>query len=140
MRHLYNSRAEVLRLSGVMTNGTPVLTWTKVTVTVDTRLAVPGELLCRLDLNFMRQGKDQPMPAVAGRAPDRIGVLFCDATDEIRAGDRIHCLTGPVKGTFEIRTIPDEAIDYTSAHHIEVQVVEVSQSLAGVFPGGTVEV
>lgn len=140
MRHLYNSRAEVLRLSGVLTHGTPVLTWTKVPDIVDTHLGVAGELMCRLDLNFMRQGKDQPMPVVAGRAPDRIGVLFCDATDAIRAGDHIHLLTGPVKGTFEIRTIPDVAIDFASAHHIEVQVVEVSQSLAGVFPGGTVEV
>lgn len=139
MRHLFNSRCEVLRLSGAMTNGTPVLTWAKVTGMVDARLGVPGELMCRLDLNFVRPGKDQPMPVTAGRAPDRIGVMFCDATDTILAGDRVRCLSGPVSGTFEIRTIPDVAVDFASAHHVEVQVVEVSQTIAGVFPGVSVE-
>lgn len=139
MRHLFNQRVEVLRLAAVMTNGTPVLSWSKVTTILDPALGVPGELLCRLDLNFVRPGKDQPMPVTAGRAPDRIGVLFCGATDKILAGDRIRCLSGPVSGTFEIRTIPDQAIDFAAAHHIEVQVVEISQSLAGVFPGAHVE-
>lgn len=142
MRHLYHSRVEVLRLSGTLVNGTPVLSWAKVTDTLDSSLGVPGELVCRIDLNFVRLGKDAPMPVVAGRAPDRMGVCFFDADSgpaSIKAGDRLHCLSGPVTGTFEIRAIPDAAIDFASAHHLEVQVVEVSQQLTNVFPGASVE-
>jgi hypothetical protein len=139
MRHLFNSRCEVLRLSGQMVDGTPTLSWTKVGGVVDPVLGTPGELMCRLDLTFQRPGKDQPMPIVAGRAPDRVGVMFFDATDNIVAGDRIHCLAGPLTGTFEIRSIPDPAVAYAAAHHGEVQVIEVSQTLPGIFPGATVE-
>lgn len=139
MRHLYNSRVAVTELSGTMQFGTPTLAWNKLAVIVDSHLAVPGEMMCRLDLNFLRLGKDAPMPVVAGRAPDRVGVLFCDVTDKLKAGQRIECLAGPVRGTFEIRTIPDEAVDYMSAHHVEVQVVEVAQQLINIFPGANVE-
>jgi hypothetical protein len=38
-------------------------------------------------------------------------------------------VAGPVFGTFEMRVIPDVAQDYVGAHHVEVQVIEVSQSL-----------
>lgn len=139
MRHLYNSRAEVLRLSGALVLGTPTLTWSKISDTPDTVLGVEGELMCRLDLNFVRPGKDQPMPVEAGRAPDRIGVLFYSVTDALKAGDRVRMLAGPITGTFEVRVIPDPAVAYAAAHHMEVQVVEVAQQLAGVFPSASPE-
>jgi hypothetical protein len=69
------------------------------------------------------------MPIVAGRAPDRVGLMFFDATQEVRAGQRIHCLDGPVQGTFELRVMPDPAAGYSLAHHMEVQIVEVSQNM-----------
>lgn len=139
MRHLYSSRVEALRLSGVLVDGSPQLTWAKVGDVIDPGLGVAGELLCRLDLSFLRVGKDTPMPAVAGRAQDRTGVCFFDANDNIKAGDRLRCLAGPVTGTFEIRSIPDAAVDYATAHHMEVQVVEVAQQLTNIFPGASVE-
>lgn len=139
MRHLYVTRAEVLRLAGTLVDGSPVLTWTKVDTLVDPTLGVPGELMCRLDMAFVRPGKDQPMPVVAGRAPDRIGLMFFDSGCDIRAGDRIHTLAGPVAGTFEVRVVPDPAVDLAAAHHMEVQVVEVAQALSGVFPGADLE-
>lgn len=138
MRHLYSSRAEVLRLSGPVINGTPVLAWGRVQSVLDVFLGVPGELMCRIDLHFVRLGKDQPLPIVAGRAPDRTGVMFFDVTDQIKAGDRIRAISGPVVGTFEIRAAPDPAVGYAVAHHMEVQVVEVAQSLQYVFPGSNV--
>lgn len=139
MRHLYNSRCEVLRLDGELSFGSPKLSWTKLTHIVDPLLGTPGEILGRFDLNFMRPGKDQPMPIVAGRAPDRFGVFFFDVTDLIKAGDRIRALDGPIVGTFEIKAIPDPAVGFTAAHHMEVQVVEVTRNLTNVFPGGNVE-
>lgn len=139
MRHLFKSRVEVLRLSGQLVNGTPELMWGRVQAHLDSTLLNAGEMMCRLDLNFVRPGKDQPMAIVAGRAPDRVGVMFFTATDQIKAGDRIRCIAGPVTGTFEIRAIPDPAVGYATAHHMEVQVVEVAQSLQHVFPGAEVD-
>lgn len=139
MRHLYNCRAALVRLSGTIVNGTPVMNWQPVTDIIDPALGVPGEMMCRLDLSFIRPGKDQLMPIVAGRAPDRVGVLFYDVTDKVKAGDRITILSGPVTGTFEIRVVPDPAVDLTNAHHMEVQVIEVAQALAGIFPGAALE-
>lgn len=128
MRHLYNTRCEVLRLTVDMQDGLATQTWQKLDAIVDPYLAVPGEVMCRIDLIFQRPGKDQPQPIVAGRAPDRVGLMFLDATDEIVSGDRFHILDGPVAGTFEIRVMPDPAQAYgPMAHHMEVQVIEVAQ-------------
>jgi hypothetical protein len=110
-------------------------TWDPVTSVVDHGLDVPGMLQCRLDLTFLRPGKDQPAPVVAGRAPDRVGVCYFDPAPDangaslVRAGDRLQCVQGPIYGTFEIRLIPDVAQSLIGAHHIEVQIVEVSQML-----------
>lgn len=89
---------------------------------------------CRLDLLFMRTGKDAPAPQEAGRAPDRIGVLFYDPSIPIKAGDIIEMISGPVTGSFEIPSIPDVIQGYATAHHIEVQVREVNQDLTGQWP------
>lgn len=137
MRHLYMSRCEVLRFTSLMVNGTPTQSWGKIDAVVDPRLGVPGELMCRINLGFLRPGVDQPVPLVAGRAPDRSGVMFFDPTGAIKAGDRVRTLSGPVTGTFEIRVIPEPAIDYRGAHHMEVQIVEVAQQLTGQFVGET---
>lgn len=129
MRHLFNTRVEVLRLSAVLVNGLASMTWQKVPVVVDPFLGTPGEMMCRIDLVFQRPGKDQPMPLVAGKAPDRVGLMAFDPTEDVLAGDRVHCLDGPVQGTFELRVMPDPVQGYSVAHHMEVQVVEVSQNL-----------
>lgn len=129
MRHLYHTQAEVLRLTQTFVNGAPTMAWDKVTTILDPILGIPGELKCRIDLNFVRVGKDQPMPVVAGRAPDRVGLMLFDATDAILSGDRIHPLNGPISGMFELRAIPDVAAGWSAAHHMEVQLIEVAQSL-----------
>jgi len=111
-----------------MSDGLPTITWTPYGDSRDT-------LKCRLDLTFIRPGKDQ-LPAIeAGRAPDRVGVMFCDVTAGIRAGDRIVCIAGPISGTFEIRAVPDVAQAFSTGHHIEVQVIETTQQLDNIFPG-----
>lgn len=132
MRHLYASRVELYELIRELGTGTsPTGTWTKVADVVDPLLGVPGELLCRLDLGFIRPGRDTPAQPVAGRALDRVGVLFCDLSPYLRAGMRVHCIQGDVYGTFEIRVVPDLSPDMNAVRHIEVQVIEVAQSLTG---------
>jgi hypothetical protein len=136
MRMFYVSVCQVLRNDPQMdSSGGMTLGWTPLTSIVDPILDQPGLLRCRLDLQLVRPGKDAPAPIVAGRAPDRVGVVFFDmAADSngaslVRAGDRLHCVSGPAFGTFGIRVIPDSVPDLIGAHHCECQVVEVSAQL-----------
>jgi hypothetical protein len=135
--HLLNSRVAVERLQLIANNGRAQMTWVP--------QAPPlSYVRVRLDMNFLRPGKDVPMAVEAGKAPDRIGVCFTNTDSGLKAGDRLKAVPNdvgliPVPGMFEIRVIPDVAQDYSSGHHIEIQVVEVSQAVAeGVrpFPGG----
>jgi hypothetical protein len=136
MRALYNSVAQVTRLTPVLgPNGGMTMSWNPLSVTLDNFINQPGLLGCRLDLTFVRRGVDQPMPVTAGRAPDRVGVVFFDLiTDSngiplVLAGDRLVMQSGPIVGTFDLRVIPDVAIDFLGAHHVETQAVEVAASL-----------
>jgi hypothetical protein len=136
LRMFYTSVCQVQRLEPVLDAGGGMsLTWNDVTAIVDPVYNQPGLLQCRLDLLFLRPGKDQPMPLVAGRAPDRTGVCYFDlAADSdgiplVLAGDRLQCVSGPIFGTFEVRLIPDVAQSMIGASHVETQVIEVSQML-----------
>ena len=147
LRAFYATRAQVLRLAPSLAPGGGMTTaWNQLSEIVDPVLDEPGLLSCRLDLGFLRPGIDQPAPFVAGRVPDRVGVCYFDlATDAegspyIMAGDRLHCVDGPIRGTFEIRMIPDPAVGFATSHHVEVQVIEVAhqvgQNTPTPFPGG----
>lgn len=136
LRSLYQSVVQVVRLKMKMVTGTPSLTWNALPDIIDPFMEIPGQMMCRLDLGFIRRG-DMPMPIGAGRAPDRQGTAFFDTAINpdtgapyVLAGDRLFCLAGPIMGTFEIRTIPTAAVDLTGAHHVEVQVFEVASSIA----------
>jgi hypothetical protein len=136
MRMFYTSVCKVLRLDPSFgATGAMTLAWNPVATIVDPVLNQPGLLQCRLDLTFLRPGKDQPAPFVAGRAPDRTGVCYFDLTADadgaplVKAGDRLQCVSGPIFGTFDVRLIPDVAQDLIGAHHVETQVIEVSQML-----------
>jgi len=139
VRHLYGHLVEVLELSGGLVHGTPTLTWSVINDSPDPVLGIPGQMMCRIALGVVRPGKDAPMAIVAGRAPDRVGVMYFDPTDAVRSGQRIRIIDGPFLGTFEIRAMPDVAVMGTTAHHMEVQLIEVAQQRGGAFPGATVE-
>lgn len=125
MRHLFSSRVKVQRQQLVVHEGqTAEMSWVDQDAPLD---SVP----CRLDLVFLRPGKDALPAYEAGRATDRLGVMFCGAEVNLQAGDRVVATSGPVSGTFEIRSIPDRALDFSTAHHIEVQIVETNQTLEG---------
>lgn len=136
MFQLLNSAVRVERMQLTVVDGRAVMDYAQATDEDPVANDMLQFLKCRLDMNFIRQGKDIPQAPVAGRAPDRIGVMFTYPYAPIRAGDRIVAIPNeqgriPVKGTFEIRAIPDEAIAYSDQHHIEVQILETGQELTG---------
>lgn len=98
------------------------------------RVTVPGlaKMRCRIDLQFLRPGKDTPSAAVAGAIPDREGILFCRYTPKLQAGMQVETIPDSrgievVHGIFEIKQIPDVALGFNTAHHIEVKVIESVQ-------------
>lgn len=117
-----------------MRNGSPSRTYVQVNEMFDPYLGVLGEMMCRLDLQFMRPGKDVPPPNVTGRAPDRFGLMFCSNTPFLKAGQQLRTIDGPIVGIFDIRNIPDVALEYRGGHHIETQVAESAQRLDGIYP------
>lgn len=135
MRHLFNTQVEVLEAITEVVDGARVQTWQKSSSNFDSSCP-PGELRCRLDLVFLRPGKDAPAPVVAGRTPDRTGIMYCSYTSELQGGQIIKVVSGPYLGaSFLIKMPPDAAQDFNGPHHIEVQVFEVNQ--AGMkYPSG----
>jgi hypothetical protein len=138
MRHLFASRVEVLESVTDVVDGARMQTWQKSSATFDPTCA-PGEMKCRLDLIFLRAGKDQPAPIVAGRSPDRTGVLYCSYTSALQGGQIIKVIEGPYKdASFLLKMRPDEAQAFSGTHHIEVQVFEVNQA-GFAYPSGAVK-
>lgn len=133
MRHLYNSRckAEVMQKANV--DGVAESSWAPAGDTEEEK-KILAYIKCRIDLNFVRPGKDIPQAPVAGQAPDRMGLLLCDPDIPLKAGMRLVTVPNdygkmPVTGTFEMRAIPDGAIGFSDTHHLEVQVIESQQNL-----------
>lgn len=134
MMHLFNSRVRVERLQLTVSGGVASMDWAQATDDDPAIAAKLAYLPCRLDLGFIRLAKDLLPAPEAGKAPDRIGLGFFERYAPIKAGDRIVAIPNPkgkipVVGTFEIRAIPDEALDYADQHHIEVQIIETNQRL-----------
>lgn len=124
---LFPSTVRVLRPSAVMVDGVLTSSWA----------VVPGleRVRCRIEVGFYRPGKDMPMPVQAGRAPDRPAVYWVAPGTDLRPGDHMECIEGPVIGTWQIRTAPDRALNMRSLHHLEGQCIEVAPSVAsGALP------
>ena len=135
MFHLFNSVVRVERLQLVTTDGVAEMDWAQATDPDPNAAEMLKYLECRLDMNFLRPGKDILPAPEAGKAPDRIGIMFTYPYAPIKAGDRIVAIPNregktPVRGTFEVRVMPDEAIDFSDQHHIEVQIIESNQNLS----------
>jgi hypothetical protein len=124
VEHLFPSRVEVLETGDTFVDGRPHYGW----AVVEGLESVP----CRIDLTFMRAGKDTPPIIEAGRAPDRVGVAFFSpkVQGKIKPGQRIKTIRGPVDGTFSIDVLPDPAVDMSRLHHYEIGVREVSQVIS----------
>lgn len=142
MQHLYPSAFRVERLQLVrVEDGIPYTDWVQATSEDENENDMLQYLRGRLDLGFIRPGRDIPLAPEAGKAPDRMGLFFTFPYAPIRAGDRLVAVPNeqgkmPIKGTFEIRPKPDEVQGYDDAHHLEVQVIEVGQDLGDIqWPG-----
>ena len=128
MNHLYPSVVRVERMERTVVNGRESMEWVTAT-DPDPYINHKYQWLeCRLDMNFLRPGKDAPAPVTAGKQPDRIGIMFCDPAP-LRAGDRVVAIPNEygkivVPGAFDVHQVPDLALDFDSQHHIEVQVIE----------------
>ena len=134
MQHLFNCAFRVERLQLTNVGGRAVMDYAQATDDDPALNDMLQFLKGRLDLNFLRQGKDVLPAPVAGRASDHVGILFTFPYAPIKAGDRLVAIPNeqnkiPVPGTYDIREMPDVAIDFSDAHHIEVQVIEVGQEL-----------
>ena len=141
MRHLLNSVVRVEEMiDGRDEDGIQTTSWRPVSEPSLQRLP------CRIDLNFTRPGKDAPQPVNAGATPDRIALMFCMPNPHLKAGHRIVTIPNvqgkePIQGTFEIRSIPDVALGWSDAHHIEVQITEVASEVReALFPGDDDEI
>ncbi len=133
MRHLFNSVFRAERSGISQSDGIADLGWVPAGTTDDEK-AMLSWIQGRMDLQFVRQGKDAPIAIQAGEAPERSGVFFCGPEYQgvLKAGMRLVSIPNaigqePVQGVFDIRAIPDVAIDFAFAHHIEVQVFEMIQ-------------
>jgi len=137
MRHLFSSTVEILVATTSIVEGARVQAWEKSTAVFDPTCA-PGEMKCRLDLIFLRPGKDAPAPIVAGRSPDRTGVLLCSNTPSLQGGQIVKVISGAHLGAmFLLKMRPDEAQGFSGSHHIEVQIHEVNQA-GFAYPSGAV--
>lgn len=120
------SRAQVLRPQSDMVDGVLTLTMVPVEGLVAAEIVGGVEVIpLRMEVGFYRPGKDQPLPVQAGRAPDRVAVYWCAPGTDLRSGDHLEMVSGPVVGSWHLRAYPDRVIDMGSLHHLEGQCVEV---------------
>lgn len=114
----FPNKVNVLRTIETSVNGAAAYSWSVVMRNKDVRL----------DLSFLRPGRDIPSPLEAGTARDRVGICFAPPTLVLKPGDRLQCVSGPVAGTFQVEDQPDGAQGYASLHHYEIFVKEVAQA------------
>ena len=137
----YSSLVEVLRYkSGTSLKGAPSFVWEIPNIVFDQDWGVPGQMLCNIDLQWVRPGSMTPPAYESGVAIPRIGTLFFDLTYTgeilLKAGDKIKTISGPVVGTFDIRVIPEPAKDIIGVvDHAEAQIVETSIVGKNLYPG-----
>lgn len=116
LRSLLSHRCDIYDLVTTDDDGSPVTSYRKINT---------APIPCRLDLGFVRHGKDQMWIEAIARPEDRTGVMFFTPEAPIRSGVRAVMLKGP-KGIFQIQGAIDEAWDFDSLSHYECGVMEVS--------------
>lgn len=121
MHHLFSSTVKILRsVESTDAQGIVGYDWQVSTASVKGRI----------DFMAIFQRNRRQIPVVeAGTVPDRRGMFICGPDVDIQPGDRIETISGPVTGIFSIEEHPDVAVGYTTASHLECELIEVAQSL-----------
>ena len=109
-------RCDLYDLVSTDDSGSPIVSYKKINDT---------PLRCRIDLTFIRQGKDPLWLPTVARPEDRTGVMFFLPNAPLKAGMRVKIIRGP-KGFFQIKGAIDEVWGYSELSHFEVGVSEVS--------------
>lgn len=141
IRTSYASLVKILRNErGAPINGSPTYVWNNPQIVFDEDLNVPGQMLCRIDLQWIRPGTMIPAAYEIGAPIPRRGTLLFDTTYDdkilIQAGDKIQTIAGPVEGTFSLRIKPEPAIDAIGViDHAEVEIVEEGILTKNRIPG-----
>lgn len=119
MESMLPSRCSILRLEDVgRSDGTSSFLWNPVIT----------NLKVKVDLGFLRTGRDNSLTIEAGRTPDRTGTAFFAGNPDVRGADRIKITEGALLGMeFDIDIAPDLIQDSFAVHHLEAAVKEVTQ-------------
>jgi hypothetical protein len=119
LRALLTHRCTIKRGEATVVDGVESYAWKTVATAVR----------CRIDLTFIRLGKDPQWSPEAGRSPDRTGVAFFFPDASVKVGYRIAMTAGGIEGTFEIKDI-DHTQGRRHTHHLECGVQEVPGPIA----------
>ena len=114
------NRCTIIRQTSTNVDGVLSVTWTEVAANVP----------CRIDLTFVRVGRDLLYKPDSGRAPDRNAVGFFRVNTDLKVADRVVITDDSgLSGTWEVFIKPEQATTISKAHHLEVELREVSQSI-----------
>jgi hypothetical protein len=120
-RTLLRHRATIKRNTVVAVDGVSSYSWRN----------IQTEVPCRVDLSYIRRGKDPQWSPEAGRVQDRTGVAFFMPDAQVTTGDRIVLTSGGVAGTFLVDGTVEEILgNRGGVHHLEVPLAEVPGPLA----------
>jgi hypothetical protein len=119
LRALLTHRCTVKRGETTVVDGVAAYTW---------KIVKTG-VRCRVDLTFIRMGKDPQWSPEAGRSPDRTGVAFFFPDAPVKVGYRFTMTAGGIEGTFEIQDI-DHTQGTRRTHHLECGIQEVPGPIA----------
>lgn len=133
MEHLFASKVQLLRPTQSFVNGQMRVSWDPVSVKVGRKMRT--EFYMRIDLTFQPARPGQPLVIEAGTTPDREGTGWANPQVgmQMKPGDRVLCVGGPITGTFSIEDMPDQVGDFDTLHHIEVGLKEVAQAVDGML-------
>lgn len=141
IRGSYSSTVEILRTkTGRPLKGAPNFSWENPDIIFDEDWGIPGQMMCNIDLQWVRPGMTALPAFEAGSVIPRRGTVFFDLTYDkkilVKGGDRLRAIQGPIEGLFELRVIPAVAKDFFGLiDHVEAEIIEVGILGQHVFPG-----
>lgn len=133
LRALYKTVVQIVRAGGGggpgRINGATQFNWVNSTDIIDPYWGVPGQMKCRLDVQFVRPGMNAAPPEETASVIPRTGTLYYDIPESlnfVKAGDHLIPVAGTFVGSvFRISVIPEPAQGPLGPTHMEAQIVEI---------------